>query len=146
MCIRDREYGANIVEGIKRLILATIFNEENPQPYFFRVSKNSHEKLFRYKLAQTNIGSYIFNIEIDSDTNEQLIINDNGEVEILSEERRVIRRIQNGISNIKENDIEILSENGYKKGLNANMCDALLNFNIDVYKRQMYSTWYRKSM
>lgn len=137
------EYGANIVEGIKRLILATIFNEENPQPYFFRVSKNSHEKLFRYKLAQTNIGSYIFNIEIDSDTNEQLIINDNGEVEILSEERRVIRRIQNGISNIKENDIEILSENGYKKGLNANMCDALLNFNIDNFDVKIESrvTW-----
>ena len=138
------EYGFKAIEGLKKLILSTIFNEENPQPYFFRTNKNSHEKLCRYNLAQTGIGSYIFNIEIDINKQEQLIINENSEVETLSEERRIIRRIQNGLYNIIEKDIDTLFEDGYKKGLNANMCDALLNFNIDASDIKIESRvfWY----
>lgn len=124
------EYGSNIIEGVKKLILAAIYGEQHPQPYFLKSDKSSHERLDRYKLSQTAIGSYIFNVEVDNELNQQLSINKEGIIEELSEERRVLRRIQNGINNIKEKDLDVLYENGYKDGLNANMCDALLNFNI----------------
>jgi hypothetical protein len=137
------EYGSNIVEGLKKLILSAIFNEECPQPYFFKTNKESHEKLSRYKLGQSAFGSYIFNIEIENDIEEQLYINDKGVIESISEERRVIRRIQNGIRDVKENNLDTLSENGYQKGLNANMCDALLNLNLENYDIKIESkvTW-----
>lgn len=126
------EYGSNIVDGLRKLILSAIFTEENAKPYFLKTSKNSYEKLSKYKLAQTAVGSYIFNIEIDSQQYEQIGITDQGEMEsTISEERKVIRRIQNGIRDIKEKDINELFKDGYKKGLNANMCDALMNLNID---------------
>ncbi|GEP65206.1 hypothetical protein CBE01nite_29740 [Clostridium beijerinckii] len=137
------EYGSNIVEGLKKLILSAIFNEEHPQPHFFRTNKNSHEKLSRYKLGQTAFGSYVFNVEIDNYMHEQLQINENEIIETLPEERKIIKRIQNGIYNIREKDMDTLFENGYKKGLNANMCDALLNFNLENYDVKIESkvTW-----
>ncbi|EES48991.1 hypothetical protein [Clostridium botulinum] len=130
------EYGANVIEGLKKLVLSAIFNEEYPQPFFLRHSKKSQEQLWKYKLAQTQVGSYIFNIEIDNeiDNGEQLEFNDNEQIEVsLSQERKVIKRIQNGILKIKENNIEELFKNSYKRGLNANMCDALLNLQMENY-------------
>jgi len=130
------EYGSSVIEGLKKLVLSAIFNEEHPQPFFIRPNKSSQEQLSRYKLGQTQVGSYVFNIEIDNeiDNGEQLEFKDNEQIEAtLSEERKVIKRIQNGISQIKKDNIEELFENSYKKGLNANMCDALLNFQMENY-------------
>lgn len=130
------EYGSSVIEGLKKLVLSAIVNEEHPQPFFIRPNKSSQEQLSRYKLGQTQVGSYVFNIEIDSeiDNGEQLEFKDNEEIEAtLSEERKVIKRIQNGISQIKKDTIEELFETSYKKGLNANMCDALLNFQMENY-------------
>lgn len=125
------EYGSSIVEGLKKLVLSAIFNEEDPKPYFLKTSRSAYEKLFKYRLAQTQVGSYIFNIEVDSRLDEQLMFNDEDQLESISEERKVIRRIQNGIRDVKEKDMTTLLEDGYKKGLNANMCYAIMNLNID---------------
>ncbi|KEZ88699.1 hypothetical protein IO99_00525 [Clostridium sulfidigenes] len=125
------EYGANIVEGLKKLILSAIFSEENPRPYFFRPSRDTHIELSRYKLAQTEVGSYIFNIEIENDYANQIEFDNTGIIQDISHQRKVIKRIQNGIQKViqvRDNgNTEELFKTGYKSGLNANMCDALLS-------------------
>lgn len=125
------EYGSNIVEGLKKLILSAIFSEENPKPYFLRPNKDTHIELSRYKLAQTEVGSYIFNIEIEDDYENQIEFDNRGINLGISQQRKVIKRIQNGMQKIvqvKSNvNHEDLFKNGYKSGLNANMCDALLS-------------------
>ncbi len=123
----------NAIYGIKRLISSAILNEENPQPYIKGSTKELSDSLNHYVLGQTSIGSYIFNIEIENSDCEQVFVNNEGTYVITSKERRVISRIQNGINdviNIK-NDLELknMLKTEYKKGLNANMCDALLQFN-----------------
>ncbi len=130
------EYGSNVIEGLKKLIQSAIFNEEHPQPFFIRPNKSSQEQLSRYRLGQTQIGSYIFNIEIDNefDSGEQLEFKDNEQIEPkLSAQRKVIKRIQNGMSHIQNDDVEQLIKTSYKRGLNANMCDALLNLQMENY-------------
>lgn len=130
------EYASSVIEGLKKLVQSAIFNEEYPRPFFIKPNKSSQEQLSRYKLGQTQVGSYIFNIEIDNEflTGEQLEFKDNEQIEPeLSEQRKVIKRIQNGMSCIQKDDIEKLFEISYKKGLNANMCDALLNLQMENY-------------
>lgn len=122
------EYGKSAIEGIAKLFISAINNEENPRPYMLRINSKSKE-LSNYKLSQTAVGSYIFNIEIRNEINPQIPMNDIID-ESISPQRKVIRRIQNGLYNISKGE-EVDVENLYKEGLNANMCDAILNFKCD---------------
>lgn len=136
----------NAIYGIKRLITSAILNENNPQPFIKGNKKELSSYLQHYALGQTAIGSYIFNIEIKN-SDEQVFANTDGSLVTTSKERRVISRIQNGINdianikNIEELKDILLSE--YKNGLNANMCDALLQFNDidDNLKIETSITW-----
>lgn len=127
------EYGKNIIEGMSRLIIATIANENNPKPYFSRINKNSFKVLESFQLSQTSVGSYIFNIEVENTVNEQLELdkqNDNS----ISPQRSIIKRIQTGLNDVSRIKTKEDIEKFYIKGLNANMCDALLNFKYGEHK------------
>lgn len=126
------EYGKNVMEGIFKLFSAAIANEENPNPYIARVN-NKNKALANYRLSQTSVGSYIFNVEVKNEVNQQIKLNENEDVG-MSPQRRVIKRIQNGLKYISKERDCFDYENLYKNGLNANMCDALLNFEYDAYK------------
>jgi predicted lactoylglutathione lyase len=126
------DYAANIIEGMKKLIVSAIYSEKAPRKYFLTTG-NQHN-LGNYRLGQTEVGSYIFNLEIDiTEDDEQLKYNVNDEIDVMPMSRKVIRRIQKGIAQIVDiqnnSEIEYLESEGYIKGLNANMCEALLNFN-----------------
>lgn len=124
------EYGKNVMEGIFKLFSAAIVNEENPNPYVSRINSKNKE-LEHYKLSQTSVGSYIFNVEVQNEINQQTSLNENDDIS-MSPQRKVIKRIQNGLKYISQNKNSLDYEDLYKDGLNANMCDALLNFEYNA--------------
>lgn len=137
----------NAIYGIKRLISSAILNENNPQPYIKGANKELSNYLKHYSLGQTSIGSYVFNIEIENSDYEQVFANNDGTLVTTSKERRVISRIQNGINDIinikNDSELQNILQYEYKKGLNANMCDALLQFNDsnDNFKVETSIIW-----
>ncbi|MCI9110584.1 MAG: hypothetical protein HFH47_02080, partial [Bacilli bacterium] len=57
-------YSEVVISGIKKLILSAMYSEKNsPVPVVNTNFKNLYSELNQYKLAQTNVGSYIFNME-----------------------------------------------------------------------------------
>lgn len=130
-------YSDSIMSGIKKLILSAIYSERNkPLPVFESNLKSLYAELGQYKMAQTDIGSFIINIDISLDDQEfnQLGL-DLGYDDSFSitNSRKIIRRIQNGITAVCQSSnspetFNYLSEHGYETGLNANMCDAILEF------------------
>ncbi len=92
----------------------------------------SKRQLNTFRLAQTEIGSYIFNIESDDYNTIEDQMTMDGVVEVPTV-RRSIERIQKGLSFVKhEEDTDRLKELSYRIGLNANMCDSLLEIkNVD---------------
>lgn len=138
----------NVIHGIKKLITSAISNENTPKPHIIGSNKDYISSIDNYNLAQTSVGSYIFNIEIKNDNKYQIYTTQDGDIVNIPKERRVISRIQTGINeiiNAKYNNEKYneLLQNGYKKGLNANMCDALLEFreNDDTLEVETYITW-----
>ncbi|STB12173.1 hypothetical protein ACSXEW_08520 [Clostridium perfringens] len=125
------DYATSVVTGIKKLLTSAIYIEKNsPTPV---LSSNYNYKtiageLKNYKFAQSEYGSYIFNIDIESATDTTQISFDFDNKNFITPSRKVIRRIQNGIYDIQNKKLEEVCENSYKKGLNANMCDAILDF------------------
>lgn len=126
------DYGKSAIEGIFKLIISAITNEENPSQYMTRIN-NKNKELENYKLSQTAVGSYIFNIEVKNEINQQISLDKNDDIS-MSPQRKVIKRIQNGLDSISKKENFLDYENLYKDGLNANMCDALLNFKYDDCK------------
>lgn len=130
-------YSESVISGIKKLILSAIYSEKNsPLPVVDTNFKNLYHELSQYKLAQTDVGSYIFNIDVSLEDSQFMQLGfdtDSDDNYATTRSRKIIRRIQNGISDIcneslNATDLKELSLNGYKKGLNANMCDAILEF------------------
>ncbi|EGT3616143.1 hypothetical protein FHH43_07850 [Clostridium perfringens] len=126
------DYASSVVNGIKKLLTSAIYIEKNtPIP----VLDSSHNlktidgDLKNYKFAQSEYGSYIFNIDIESVSDTAQLSFDFENNDFITPSRKVIRRIQNGIYDIQNKKIEEIYINGYEKGLNANMCDAILEFN-----------------
>lgn len=130
-------YSESVISGIKKLILSAIYSERNsPVPVADINVKNLYSELGQYKLAQTAIGSYVFNIDISLEDSQFMQLDfdtESDEPFATTRSRKIIRRIQNGISeicnkSITPTNLDELSVNGYKRGLNANMCDAILEF------------------
>ena len=130
------EYAQDVVKGIRNLIVAAIYSEEQPRKYFMRPSGSALDVLNNFYFAQTEPGSYIFNVESDIEIeSEQTKINDESKLETIPITRRAISRIQKGIDIVnksaKDGGMKELYEKGYLNGLNANMCDAILDFRAD---------------
>lgn len=127
------EYSRYVIEGISKLFISAIANENNPKPYFTKGCKYDYSELSNYYLSQTDVGSYIFNIEINNKINEQEILGETVD-ESDTPQRRVLKRIQNGLSIISNKDNDMNINSMYKEGFNVNMCDAILNLMNDEYK------------
>jgi len=124
-------YASSCIEGLKELILYTTCAEQNAEPICLRVTNYAKELLDNFKLAQTDIGSYIINIDIaivdelcEQITLEQCTVN-------IPIEHKIVKRIftaMKQIDEIVENKISINNTiiDAYKTGITANMCDALL--------------------
>ncbi|WP_018664367.1 hypothetical protein [Heyndrickxia acidiproducens] len=132
-------YAAKLISGLKDLLISAACVEENPQPFYRRATKVGLNYADNCRFGQTKVGSFIITIESlvpsYSAHPQQLSLPIDDE-EMVTEpfNRRVIKRIQRGISlvekSVSEGDVAPIVDH-YKAGLNANMCEALLGLKLD---------------
>lgn len=118
-------YAKRCMEAINQLIIAAASNEIENRPYYKRPKKKAITMANEFLLGQTEQGSFTFVVEssIDRSVNESFDLTDiSGNSPI---NRRIIFRIVQGI---RELDLYFENQQSdlYKKGLNANMCQALI--------------------
>lgn len=123
------------INQVFKLISSAIEVEKYPVPYFKKIKKDSIVLANKFKFLQTEIGSFIFNIETDDLSTYIQQINMNNDIE-QPLTRKSIERIMKGIMLINnEDDYEELLDKSYRIGFNANMCDAIiemLQLNEDI--------------
>lgn len=134
-------YAAKLVKGLRDFLVAAACVEENPQPFYRRATKVGMDYANDCRFGQTQFGSFIVTIESMVPSPTQLTLPLDSEIPANEHfNRRVVKRIQRGIgqlqSSLSAGDISPIV-NEYKVGLNANMCEALLelkgeNVGIDL--------------
>ncbi len=136
------QLAAQQVQAMKRLVAFSACSEEEPRTHFTHYQfKRAKEMLEHYRFGQTFPGSFGYTIEskivrepfryvqkripIFEDGHDQ----DEDDAIMLPIERRVMERIMRGLASIQEvendNSTQALVEQ-YQSGLNANMCEALV--------------------
>ena len=125
------EYAADCVEGLKELILYSVCAEQSARPICYRATDYAKSLLNRFKLAQTEIGSFILNVDIE-------VVDENNEQTVLAGcdipvpfEHKVIERIGTAIGQVdaivqNQRQLNETAENAFEDGITANMCDAFL--------------------
>lgn len=125
------DYASNCVEGLKDLILYAVCAEQVVNPICYRASDFAKQTLNQFKLAQTERGSFILNVDIQ-------VVDENNEQTLLEGcppsdpfEHKVIERIERAIGQVdsvvfNHTQLSETAETAFQTGLTANMCDALL--------------------
>jgi len=147
------DYASGCIEGIKELILYAACAEQANQPVCFRVTNNAKNLLNGFKLAQTEVGSFVINIDIQvADEEEQYTLDG---IEMQSGmEHMVMQRIGQAIKQIDEiaNDNNLFDEivtNAYETGATANICESLMKLkpesaSAEIETKIRYATVYGK--
>jgi len=130
------DYASECIDGIKELILYAACAEQFKQPVCFRITNNAKNLLNSFRLSQTEVGSFVINIDIQvADEEEQYTLNG---IEVDSGiEHMVVERIGQAIKQIDviTKDYKLFSEiidDAYATGVTANMCDALMKLKPDA--------------
>lgn len=141
------DYAARCIEGLKDLVLYAACAEENAKPVCARTYNSAKRALERFQFGQTQIGSFIINIDVQvaDEENEQLYL---AEATIPPEEppeHKIIKRIGTAITqidNVANRQVEVgdLIEDAYIDGITANMCDALAKLNPEKSEDVMIET------
>lgn len=131
------DYASNCIEGLKELVLYSACAEQKAQPICFRANNAAKNYLNGFKLAQTELGSFIINVDIK-------VVNDKLEQQVLNVcdvpkpfEHKVVERIYTAMTQVdsivmqQKTPVQV-TEDGYQLGITANMCDALLKMKPDV--------------
>lgn len=131
-------YAAQCVEGLKDLVLYAACAEEHARPVCSRTYVNAKSKLDKFQFAQTEYGSFIFNIDVQvaDEENEQLYLLEAAPSIPEPTEHKVVKRIKTAIEQVDrvvKDEIRIgdLITNAYEDGITANMCDALSKLKSD---------------
>lgn len=126
------DYAARCLEGLKDLVLYAACAEENAKPICARTYNSAKRALEKFQFGQTQIGSFIINIDVQvaDEENEQLYLIDAGAPPDEPLEHKIIKRIGTAITQVdsvanRQIKIGDLIENAYRDGITANMCDAL---------------------
>ncbi len=124
-------YASDCVVGLKDLILYSTCAELKAEPVCLRSINIAKDHLDNFKLAQTEKGSYVFNIDtqVVDETNEQLSLEEH--IETPTIEHKVVTRISNSLKQVddivKDNtNYDKIIKDAYTTGVTANICDALL--------------------
>lgn len=124
-------YAVKCIDGLKELILYSACAEQNREPICLKATNNAKEILNNFELGQTEVGSFVINIDIQvvDDVNEQLALDDT-EVNVAME-HKIVKRIGQALNQIEEVNAEKVNLDellpvAYEDGITANMCDALL--------------------
>ena len=125
------DYAAACVQGLKDLVLYALCAEQFAQPICYRASDYAKSFLDKFKLAQTDKGSFILNIDIQvvDEGNEQSVLS--GFEVPIPLEHKVVERIGTAINQVDEivnnkRQLSETAESAYEAGITANMCDALM--------------------
>ena len=129
-------YASSCIDGLKDLFLYSICAEEKNEPICLRSTNSAKKLLNSFKMAQTEIGSYIINVEtiVTKEDYEQFTCSNCAIDSPL--EHKVVQRISNAmkqiddVANSKEEICDLISD-AYINGVTANMCDALLKLKSD---------------
>lgn len=124
-------YASNCIEGLKELILYSACAEQSKEPICLRTTNNAKRVLDNFRLAQTEFGSFIINIDIKvvDEENEQLVLTDCEPESSL--EHNVVKRIGRAIQQIDDiaserMKLDEILPTAYQSGVTANICDALM--------------------
>lgn len=124
-------YAADCIDGLKDLILYSTCAEQKAQPVCLRATNSSRDLMNKFKLAQTEMGSFIINIDtkvIEEETEQETL----ADLDVKSPlEHKVVERIVNAISQVNDvveekKSIDNIINDAYITGITANMCDALM--------------------
>lgn len=139
------EYAAECINGLRELILYSACAEQNARPICFRATDLAKGYLENFKLAQTEKGSFIINIDIQvvDEANEQIVLDDCGDVS--SFEHKIVKRISTAIAQVDEvvknkKPLSEIAQNAYENGITANMCEALLKLKPERVEAQIAAT------
>lgn len=126
------DFAARCLEGLKDLVLYAACAEENAKPVCAKTYNSAKRSLERFQFGQTQIGSFIINIDVQvaDEENEQLYLVDAAPLPVEPPEHKIMKRIETAmmqIDNVVNRRVNVgdLIENAYKDGITANMCDAL---------------------
>lgn len=143
-------YASNCIEGLKELILYSACAEQSKEPICMRTTNNAKHVLDNFKLAQTEVGSFIINIDIKvaDEENEQFTLPDCEPAASL--EHKVVRRIGTAIQQIddvtkEQVKLDEMLPTAYESGVTANICDALMklkpdNIDAEIEAKIRYAT------
>ncbi len=127
------DYAARCLDGLKDLVLYAACAEENARPVCQRAFYNAKNNMEKFQFAQTEVGSYVFNIDVSvaSEENEQIFFTN--AIPSLPEpvEHKIIKRIEKAFEQVvsiveKQTYISEIIDNAYVDGITANMCDAIM--------------------
>lgn len=126
------DYAAHCLEGLKDLVLYAACAEENAKPVCARTYNSAKRSLERFQFGQTQIGSFIINIDVQvaDEENEQLYLMEAASPLAEPPEHKIIKRIGTAITQIdrvakRQVKVGDLIEDAYENGITANMCAAL---------------------
>lgn len=125
------EYAAECIEGLKNLILYSVCAEQTARPICYRATDYAKAFLNRFKLAQTEKGSFILNVDIQvvDEENEQMVLPECPipvpfEHKVVERIGRAIRQVDAIVNN--QHQLTETADTAFETGITANMCDALL--------------------
>lgn len=126
------DFAARCLDGLKDLVLYAACAEENAKPVCAKTYNSAKRSLERFQFGQTQIGSFIINIDVQvaDEENEQLYLVGAAPLPVEPPEHKIIKRIGTAITqinNVVNRQVKVgdLIEDAYKDGITANMCDAL---------------------
>lgn len=127
------EYAARCLDGLKDLVLYAACAEERAKPVCARLYNSAKRRLDKFQFGQTQIGSFIINIDVPvaDEENEQMFLIEAAARPEEPPEHKIIKRIGTAITqidNLAKQQVKIgdLVEDAYTTGITANMCDALM--------------------
>ena len=125
-------YATKCIEGLKELVLYAACAEKSARPICMRAISQAQTSLDKFQFAQTEYGSFIFNIDVCvvDEGNEQSYMDEVIEHLPDSDEHKIVKRIKTAIEQIdsavgQTTEIRDLVATGYQDGVTANICDAL---------------------
>ena len=132
------ELATKLVQGLRNLLSYAACHGGNPKPYFVKASGIGRRYVEKCRFGQTFSGSFGLTIESPVVPSAQQPIG--GTTAPSPFERRVMARLVRGLALTQEvllsGDVSPLIIN-YSKGLNANMCEAILEMPRELRDMEM---------
>ncbi len=132
------ELAVKLIQGLRNLLSYAACVEEDPKPYFAKATGTGKRYVDRCRFGHTFAGSFGFTIESPIPPTANGLLPG---IEVVAPfERRVMERTVRGLLSAQEavlsGDVAILTRS-YKEGLNANMCEVLLEMGEDMQETEL---------